>query len=121
MATERSPKVSATVKAERFNAHGARIENVEVTANRVGDAVYLHIEGKGPAKSFVMAATAWGQLDVAARDTGNVTPLAGRTLAARLRAAADKPANEPLMGLLDAAAGLLEATAELMDAERSTQ
>lgn len=67
--------MSATVKAERFNTHGARIEDVKITTNRVGDAVYLYVEGRGPAKSFVMPAAAWEALDRAARDTGKVVKL----------------------------------------------
>ncbi len=63
-----SKQPSASIIAERFNLHGHRLEEVEFTVNRVGDQVYVHIKGKGPAKDFVMDLGQWRQLEAAARD-----------------------------------------------------
>jgi hypothetical protein len=53
---------SRSVKAERFDGRGHRIETVELTVNEVTHSVYLHVEGRGPAKQFVMSRAAWAVL-----------------------------------------------------------
>lgn len=66
--------MSTTVRAERFDSHGRVIEWVYLTVNipreATGeiDTVYLHIEGRGPAKQFAIPIANWRELNRAVPD-----------------------------------------------------
>jgi hypothetical protein len=54
--------MGADVTGTRFNAHGRKVEDVNIFVNRVGDKVFLQIEGKGPAKMYDIPLTEWQKM-----------------------------------------------------------
>lgn len=54
--------MSETIRAERFDMRGRRVENVGITVNVVGRYVYLWIDNGKQPKHYAMTRAQWNQL-----------------------------------------------------------